>query len=111
MEITIALTLGLLIGSFLNVVIYRLPQTLFADWRNQCREFIAQEKGEEVEEQTSKKFLILLYHARTAPAAKPRCTPGKTFPYLAMRYCVVSVQAARYTSACAIRLLSLLRGF
>jgi len=38
--------LGLLVGSFLNVVIYRVPMMLFADWRNECREFIAQEQKE-----------------------------------------------------------------
>jgi leader peptidase (prepilin peptidase)/N-methyltransferase len=32
--------LGLLIGSFLNVVILRLPQRLFHDWRCQCRDLL-----------------------------------------------------------------------
>jgi leader peptidase (prepilin peptidase)/N-methyltransferase len=31
---------GLCIGSFLNVVIYRLPVMLERDWRQQCREFL-----------------------------------------------------------------------
>ena len=39
--------LGLLIGSFLNVVIYRLPKIMEADWQNQCAEF----RGEAVPEQ------------------------------------------------------------
>lgn len=34
------LVLGLCIGSFLNVVIYRLPLMLEASWRAQCNEFI-----------------------------------------------------------------------
>ena len=29
--------LGLLVGSFLNVVIYRLPKMLERDWQQQCR--------------------------------------------------------------------------
>jgi leader peptidase (prepilin peptidase)/N-methyltransferase len=33
--------LGLLIGSFLNVVIYRLPRMLQRDWRQQCEELLA----------------------------------------------------------------------
>jgi leader peptidase (prepilin peptidase)/N-methyltransferase len=33
--------LGLLIGSFLNVVIYRLPRMLQREWRQQCQEFLA----------------------------------------------------------------------
>lgn len=32
--------LGLLVGSFLNVVIYRLPIMLQRDWRAQCHEFL-----------------------------------------------------------------------
>ena len=33
--------LGLLIGSFLNVVIYRLPVMMERDWRAQARELLA----------------------------------------------------------------------
>lgn len=33
--------LGLLVGSFLNVVIHRLPKMLERDWAEQCKEFIA----------------------------------------------------------------------
>ena len=35
-----ALVLGLLVGSFLNVVIYRLPIMMHRDWRAQAREFL-----------------------------------------------------------------------
>ncbi|WP_286271572.1 prepilin peptidase [Thalassotalea hakodatensis] len=35
--------LGLLIGSFLNVVIYRLPKMLEQTWYQECREFLADE--------------------------------------------------------------------
>lgn len=38
--IGMAVLLGLLAGSFLNVVIYRVPVMLQRDWRNQCREFL-----------------------------------------------------------------------
>ncbi|WP_370691485.1 A24 family peptidase [Methylicorpusculum sp.] len=31
---------GLLVGSFLNVVIYRLPIMMKRDWRNECAEFL-----------------------------------------------------------------------
>lgn len=34
------LVLGLLVGSFLNVVIYRLPKMMERDWQQQCREFL-----------------------------------------------------------------------
>lgn len=35
-----ALLLGLLIGSFLNVVVYRLPKMLLRDWQAQAREIL-----------------------------------------------------------------------
>ena len=34
--------LGLLIGSFLNVVIHRLPKMMEADWAAQCAELSGQ---------------------------------------------------------------------
>lgn len=34
------LVLGLLVGSFLNVVIHRLPIMMQRDWRAQAREFL-----------------------------------------------------------------------
>jgi leader peptidase (prepilin peptidase)/N-methyltransferase len=43
------LILGLLIGSFLNVVIYRLPKMMQRDWREQAREILelpAEPRGE-----------------------------------------------------------------
>ena len=36
--------LGLLIGSFLNVVIYRLPKMLEQDWKQQCAAMLEQEQ-------------------------------------------------------------------
>ena len=41
-----ALVLGLLVGSFLNVVAYRLPKMLEADWRAQCCELLEQPQPE-----------------------------------------------------------------
>ena len=38
---------GLIIGSFLNVVILRIPPLLEHDWRCQCRELLELETGEE----------------------------------------------------------------
>lgn len=37
----LVLILGLLVGSFLNVVIHRLPKMMERDWEEQCKEFIA----------------------------------------------------------------------
>lgn len=38
-----ALVLGLLVGSFLNVVIYRLPKMMERDWHDQCKDFLTNE--------------------------------------------------------------------
>ena len=38
--ITVSFVLGLLVGSFLNVVIYRLPIMLQRNWRQQCCELL-----------------------------------------------------------------------
>ncbi|MBL4820924.1 MAG: prepilin peptidase [Gammaproteobacteria bacterium] len=41
-----AILLGLLVGSFLNVVIYRVPVMLQRDWKAQCHEFLEIENQE-----------------------------------------------------------------
>lgn len=40
---------GLMVGSFLNVVIYRLPVMMERDWKAQCREFTGEQAGPEEE--------------------------------------------------------------
>jgi leader peptidase (prepilin peptidase)/N-methyltransferase len=49
---TIAL-FSLLIGSFLNVVIYRLPKMMEQGWYKECREFLADELAENKEKVSS----------------------------------------------------------
>ena len=46
---TTCLVLGLLIGSFLNVVIYRVPIILERQWREQCEELQAEPEASELE--------------------------------------------------------------
>lgn len=46
--IVLTIALGLLVGSFLNVVIYRIPVMLQREWRQQCCEFL------EIDEKTTK---------------------------------------------------------
>lgn len=41
-----ALVFGLVVGSFLNVVIYRLPEVMIRSWRAECREFLAEESDD-----------------------------------------------------------------
>jgi leader peptidase (prepilin peptidase) / N-methyltransferase len=60
--ITFAVVLGLMIGSFLNVVIHRLPKMMEQEWHNNCLEL----QGKEVPEQ--KKFTL-----SSPRSACPKC--------------------------------------
>ncbi len=61
-----AAMIGLIIGSFLNVVIYRLPKMMETEWRQQCYEYLGQtdpvEEKRETLEKTEKtaRFDLLL---------------------------------------------------
>ncbi len=43
--ISLAALVGLLVGSFLNVVIYRLPVMMQRNWRNECADYLQIELG------------------------------------------------------------------
>jgi leader peptidase (prepilin peptidase) / N-methyltransferase len=51
--------IGLLVGSFLNVVIYRLPKMMQREWRSDCLEFL-----EQPAEETHEKFNLILPRSR-----------------------------------------------
>jgi leader peptidase (prepilin peptidase) / N-methyltransferase len=57
---TIVFLLGLMVGSFLNVVIYRLPKMMQREWRSDCLEFLEQ-ASEETSEET---FNLVLPRSR-----------------------------------------------
>lgn len=46
--ITATIVISLLIGSFLNVVIYRLPLSMMAGWKQECEEFLASEDAKNI---------------------------------------------------------------
>jgi leader peptidase (prepilin peptidase)/N-methyltransferase len=54
-----ALILGLLVGSFLNVVVYRLPKMMIRDWKAQSREML-----ELPPEPQTETFNLILPHSR-----------------------------------------------
>lgn len=43
--ISMTLVFGLLVGSFLNVVIYRLPLMMEREWKQQCQELLSDDDG------------------------------------------------------------------
>lgn len=61
----ICLLLGLMVGSFLNVVIYRLPLMMQREWENQCAEL----RGETPPEQ--ERFNIAVPRSRCPQCAHP----------------------------------------
>lgn len=46
MQLTTTVILGLVLGSFLNVVIHRLPRRMEAEWRSQCAELLETEASQ-----------------------------------------------------------------
>jgi leader peptidase (prepilin peptidase)/N-methyltransferase len=63
--ITVVFVLGLLVGSFLNVVIFRFPIMLKRDWEDQCRELIGptgepREEGESGAEKAAHRFNLVV---------------------------------------------------
>ena len=64
-----AIVLGLLVGSFLNVVIHRLPKMMETDWRQQCIEFLHPEQAITAAPQVS----VPKYHLVIPRSACPAC--------------------------------------
>ncbi len=71
----LSLLLGLLVGSFLNVVIHRLPTMMQRDWQQQCAEL----RGEAVE--AAGKY-NLLYPPSACPHCQHHISPLENIPIL-----------------------------
>jgi len=56
--IIICVVLGLLVGSFLNVVVYRLPIMLQREWRAQCCEYLEIDNSTPDANESSAKFAV-----------------------------------------------------
>jgi len=55
-----ATVFGLVVGSFLNVVIHRLPKMMEADWRAQCVEFLHPEQAINVDPATPPRYNLVV---------------------------------------------------
>jgi leader peptidase (prepilin peptidase)/N-methyltransferase len=71
-----ALILGLLIGSFLNVVIYRLPKMLLRDWQAQAREIL------NLPAETSSKTFNLILPNSSCPHCSHEIKPWENIPII-----------------------------
>ena len=77
------LVFGLLIGSFLNVVIYRVPVMLERQWREQCMEMAASEPASPTvaEAKTPEPFNLVVPRS-ACPACKAPITAMQNIPVL-----------------------------
>jgi leader peptidase (prepilin peptidase) / N-methyltransferase len=75
--------LGLLVGSFLNVVIYRLPKMMEREWREQCIEFLGSENLKEPEKfhLTPAKFNLVTPNS-TCPQCGHKIRPWENIPVI-----------------------------
>jgi leader peptidase (prepilin peptidase)/N-methyltransferase len=64
--------LGLLVGSFLNVVIHRLPKMMEREWQSQCAEFSAQSDPQS-SPRTAQQDEPLPYNLQRPRSACPHC--------------------------------------
>lgn len=73
--VCIAIVLGLMVGSFLNVVIHRLPIMLERDWKAQCLEYLGDEVAVKQPESVAK---VSKYNLVVPRSACPWCGRGIT---------------------------------
>jgi leader peptidase (prepilin peptidase) / N-methyltransferase len=66
---TIVFIFSLMIGSFLNVVIYRLPRMLEQGWKRECREFLADELAQP-KQQTEETVITLSTPSSSCPSCQ-----------------------------------------
>ena len=82
--IAAATILGMLVGSFLNVVVYRLPIMLQRDWKQQCCEYLEIENSEPASNPATAKFSR--FNLQTPDSHCPNCNrkirPWENIPVL-----------------------------
>ena len=79
--VAVALVLGLIVGSFLNVVIYRLPVMLDRQWRRDCAELAAAPAAPEAPAPSEPRFDLIAPRS-TCPACKAPIRAVHNIPVL-----------------------------
>ena len=68
--ISLAAVFGLMIGSFINVVIYRLPVMLFTMWTSECEDFLKEKNHIETAEKKHTERFNLAWPSSHCPGCK-----------------------------------------
>ncbi len=96
--------MGLLVGSFLNVVIHRLPKMMEHEWRTQCAEFHEQDKSM-VAPFKGENTKVSTYNLHTPRSACPHCkhqiTALENIPLIS--YLVLRGKCSKCRSAISMR--------
>ncbi|MBI5042053.1 MAG: prepilin peptidase [Gammaproteobacteria bacterium] len=72
---------GLMLGSFLNVVAYRLPVMMERDWKQQCVEYLHPDQSADQHPQTTERFSLIVPRSR-CPACGHTITALENIPVL-----------------------------
>ncbi len=91
------LAFGLIVGSFLNVVIYRLPLSMLQSWKRECEEFLKNNS----ELDTSDTTFNIAFPASHCPKCKAKVQPWQNIPILS--YILLQGRCASCKSPIAIR--------
>lgn len=77
--------LGLLVGSFLNVVILRMPKKMRHDWTSQCKELLANE-ADDLDASTAESPPSIVFPASHCPTCKTPLRWWHNLPVLSYLY-------------------------
>ena len=101
--LVISVVLGLLVGSFLNVVIYRLPIMLQRDWRAQCCEYLELDNSIPDKNSTSSKYteFNLQKPASHCPQCNHKIRPWENIPVVS--YVLLGGKCANCKSKISLR--------
>lgn len=88
--------LSLIMGSFLNVIIYRLPQMIMNEWNQECREYLGLKSH-----QTDQEKLNLYLPLSHCPHCKKRLKPWHNIPIIS--YLVLGGKCAYCKGIISIR--------
>jgi len=101
--LSISLIFGLLIGSFLNVVIHRIPIMLEREWNAQAKEILELENDTEVEDDTEGKTEVynLVFPNSHCPKCQHQIKPWENIPLVS--YSILGGKCASCKTKISIR--------